>query len=499
MNVMKNYKKIIVIIIKDNSKFIIYRNKKSKTDRFKFLEVALSKPLNIYPFLNKSFKKLFGHSMNKKNFVISNLHYKDINNKKAYYFVFYNYKRPMNKLCNNIHKFKKTTIENISKFLKAPYIKILENIPKDPIIIKKDLLYNNKSLKILLYDIFKEKISLDFYVDKRKSSYAALYMKNNKFFLKIKNVNDGYRELIGYYNIRFFYPVPKLIYFIRLRNKTFLFYEYEKSIRKDKGLFLDFLNKKNDYNLHNFEILINFFISSYKIFHIYSKNYPSNIYFLKRVYMLNKLLRNKKISWILDYKFIVNNKKFNKNARDLIKETINYFNSRPNQLCFLNQGDPLLINLGEKPIFFDLESAGINPISSDFAIFFWGIFIAESYYYARYHPESYNYHNSLLKNLSSKKPVIKYKIDKKKKIIDIKLEYKLSKIQKDFFFNYKRFLKKTKQSEIEKSFRYFLLMRILTPLDISKYKIEDLISTLAFLHYFYNSELRKDLNIAHFL
>ena len=52
----------------------------------------------------------------------------------------------------------------------------------------------------------------------------------------------------------------------------------------------------------------------------------------------------------MDYDICVNDKK--RKTRDIINECCEYFNKKHPYRCFLTQGDPNVLNIGIKPIFF---------------------------------------------------------------------------------------------------------------------------------------------------
>lgn len=224
----------------------------------------------------------------------------------------------------------------------------------------------------------------------------------------------------------------------------------------------------------------------------YHDTYPVENFFKNRIDTRIKeiVMKDQRIINMLDYKLIINGEIFPDTTRNILNDVIKYFSKRRNEICFLSQGDPTTINIGDKPIFFDFETSGMNPIVAELAIFFWAVFIAESYYNPKYHPESFERRKIFIKEYICNKPMIQYRIGKKEKTLEINLKYsplykKIDILQ--FYFN--EFIKKSlcgKMEELNK-LRYFLAMRILSTFDISKYSEEDIMSSIAFLHIFCNS------------
>jgi len=90
----------------------------------------------------------------------------------------------------------------------------------------------------------------------------------------------------------------------------------------------------------------------------------------------------------------------------------------------LSHGDPGDLNIGVKPIFFDLETFGFNPFALEFATFFWNVFLGGDYFFPIYHNSKYVFHNNVYRDI--------HKIDIKylwnNNVIDVqKLRINLSK------------------------------------------------------------------------
>lgn len=355
--------------------------------------------------------------------------------------------------------------------------------------------------KVFLRNFFSKIVGKDCKIEQFKKINKSIHGRfdiynGQSMFFKILGKNEARDEFINYLKISPVYPVPKMKFYYILKEWAVLIYDYEHFVDR-RGLFFDSLNEKR-YNKKSFEKLIKIYRRAFNLSKVYRKSYPLEKFFSGRVNSrLKDVLKNKAIKEILDYKIIINGENYKLNTRNLINETSSYFTRKRKELCFLSQGDPEPINLGTKPILFDFESSGINPLLAEFAIFLWGVFMEESYYALKYHKKAYRDrfdYRSLVKN----KPKLRYKIDKKKRVLKMNLQYSISEVQKDMLLEYyNKFFKKVMGKDAERilgCLKYFMAMRILTTLNFDLYKKEDIYSSIAFLHLFYNLPVSNSLN-----
>ena len=95
-----------------------------------------------------------------------------------------------------------------------------------------------------------------------------------------------------------------------------------------------------------------------------------------------------------DYEIIMDEKEY-VSVMKIIKETTKYFNKKHIYDCYLTQGDPNVLNIGRKPIFFDFETAGYNSILAEIATFIWSILFADLYFAPKYHKNSFKNHEAI--------------------------------------------------------------------------------------------------------
>jgi len=362
---------------------------------------------------------------------------------------------------------------------------------------------NNKlrNIRRFFQNCLSERYSLVQSYKTNKSTHGKIIDKKNKaYFFKILPLRESKSELKNYKKLQILYPLPKLNRYIELNDSGILLYDYEDIVEKEGGLLIDYLNE-DKFDIRILRRILKIYKNSFKFHHALKDKYTSDKFFSRRVKPRLKegILQDRRISEILDYQIKINGKIFTQNTREIIEETIDYFNKPRRELCFLSQGDPEPINLSTQPLFFDFETAGLNPVISEFAIFLWGFFMEEAYYAPKYNKNYYLSRKGFLEGLGKNKPIILVDKDIKNKTLNITFEYFISRSRKKIILCYFRdFFKKIADKEeiiLLKKFRYFLVMRILTTLDPKKYSLEDIYSTLAFLHLFCNSRITKTLNM----
>lgn len=183
---------------------------------------------------------------------------------------------------------------------------------------------------------------------------------------------------------------------------------------------------------------------------------------------------------ILDYDICVNGKI--RKTREILNECCKYFNEEHKYLCFLTQGDPNVLNIGIKPIFFDFNTAGYNYYVAEFSTFMWSILIADAYFCPKYHMNSYYNHEEICHKQNKYKPEIIYKIENK--CITIEGKAKTSNIRANFVLKYLEMLKNN-NLKINKDIIYFLIMRILCIFNLNEMSEFDKIYCLYFVHTVY--------------
>lgn len=342
---------------------------------------------------------------------------------------------------------------------------------------------NNDSLKKFFFDIGYNTIKIN---HQNNSLNGILKKANKKYFFKVGTAQEIYSEIEGYVLLKNKYPIPKLIKIIYCNELIIIIMTYEDSIDINKGLLTELFNSTS--NIDNTSIIFDEILQSYKTnmnLLLYRNNAPVDRFFSDRV-------DERIIKWYLsengnninlfDYALNINGTQYGSTST-ILRECNEYFKSRPKLLCLLSQGDPGELNIGVKPIFLDLQTAGYNYLVAEISIFFWSVYIGGGYLYPKYHPKSYWYHENALQHMYENKFNQKYYINHKEKTIYASVNtYTSIKRKKfiDIYFNL--FNDKRLQNHINIHLRYFIIYRIASVINLKKMEEYDLILNLAHIH-----------------
>ena len=311
----------------------------------------------------------------------------------------------------------------------------------------------------------------------QNNSINGSTIKNKiKYFFKIMSSERCKQEIKGYLSIKEEYPVPKLVEYIEYTDIGILIYEYVDAIKNNQGLLHDFiLNCEENYK-YNLKVVNN-------IFQYYGKSlkkickvnsFPMEEFYKKR--MNTRLLKWYKDWEINEYKILINGT-IVINLKEIIRTLKNYFEKVKMYDAFLSQGDPNTVNIGIKPIFMDLTTAGYNYIGAEIAAFIWSELIADAYFCPKYHAKSYKDHEKILHIYDNYKPNLKYSINRDKKTIQIDGNIKISKIRKEILNEYlKIFIKNN--IVVGEELKYYIVMRILCIFNIREMEEIDTIYSL---------------------
>lgn len=309
---------------------------------------------------------------------------------------------------------------------------------------------------------------------------------NKKYFFKIGSIQDIYQEIRGYFTIKNEYPVPPIYEIILLNEDIILIYYYEESISTDSGTLSDYINDctQNNYQLSSEQINNILCIYKHNLHHTKISNAaPIDLFYRERkdTRIIPWYLKNDEFLRILKYNTSINGK-----AAEVPYDTINdcncYFSEDRNLTCFLCQGDPNELNIGMKPIFFDFQTSGYNPIAAEFAILFWSLYLAGGYFYPKYHEAAYRMHKNIVKNVCLHKPDIKYSIDHIQKQIRIELNYKPNYARGQVLKNYLEvFRQDSLLDELNKNLKFHLIYRVIGTLNILQMEETDMVMSLAFM------------------
>lgn len=319
---------------------------------------------------------------------------------------------------------------------------------------------------------------------------TAIYNKNKCFF-KIVDEEFFIKEINGYLISYKKIPTMEILFIKRLfRCKKYLIaYTFDNTVKESIGLLNDVfvnndLNKqileKNYKQIRQVLNMYNDVYSSKKEQHNYC---PSNVFFedrinkrLKKWYINSRKMKNLVIDYNNEYVYLSN----------ILNEVFSYFekNIYTRRECILTQGDPNTLNISTRPCFFDLATAGYNPIIGELAITIISTLIYDNYFCPKYHSKSYFLHEKSLKQYKYFTPNLNYK--KSKNIIKINSNIITSNIRKKYILDYIDILKKH-DILIEEEIKYYIIMRLLCVFNIKKMSEIDFYYSLYLVVYFYKN------------
>ncbi|MBN1275583.1 NUDIX hydrolase [Candidatus Woesearchaeota archaeon] len=315
----------------------------------------------------------------------------------------------------------------------------------------------------------------------RKSTFGKMKIGDSFYFFKIINDESADTELQGYFSIRFIYPVAKLHYVLRSSSDSVLVYDFEDSITERSGLLTDELVKET-INMSKIKSLFDLLGDSIDLYSEKIKDYPLKKYFSNRInsILVHDIMNDDALKKKRSYRLKMNDILLPVTFDDIFNELISFFTSDASEIGYYSQGDFSPSNIGMKPIFFDYEVAGFNPVVGDYAIFFWNLYLAEHYFYPKYHPEAYT-NDLVLNNVKLNKPKFKYFIDNEKKLISFNLDFKPKNYHLACIKEYNNMISLHLEKDVLKNVKYYISMRILASLNITTFDTSDFFMSLCFL------------------
>lgn len=303
-----------------------------------------------------------------------------------------------------------------------------------------------------------------------KSTIGILENNSKRYFFKEKNENS-IKEVEGFNNIKDFYKTSNLC----IETDKYIIYEYIKEL---------FTNTLNDYFYGKEDrIVIPLILNSYKnamrksMVLIDEKDTKTSKFFKGRLDHIEKLLKS------IEYEKIIINKD-NYEIKIILKDLISEIRKDKEVHAFLTNGSPTDGNITTNGYITDFENAGYNSVVSEIAILFVSFFTHGSYFYPKYNEQDYPSHVASLKTYNNYKPNIKYKTIKDTIYVseyDFKINTKNKEVllgflemykTSPFFENYKNELKYLK---------YYIFMRLLTPITLDQMSSYDKVSILTLI------------------
>ena len=300
-------------------------------------------------------------------------------------------------------------------------------------------------------------------IETNKGEFGFCKYNGNRYFYK--KVDNTSIEINRYKMLSNYYKVPKLIdYFdntiIYELNDSLVNYTIHEYLYKDNIYFdINCILKQYKNNLES-----TYLISEDKL--INKKFYCDRVYFLQKY--LNNAIFNKV--------YIYNYKEFD--IYKIINDTFIKISSEKKLYSFITNGDPTDTNISVDGYFSDYECAGYNSIVGEIAIFVVSILSHGSYFYPKYNKKVYIFRPYILKEYNKYKITINRrnnKIDGK-----IRIPYKNKNLLLSYLEFYNDILANNIKDNVNKYLKYYLIMRVLTPINVLDMDESD-INTIVFL------------------
>ncbi len=274
-------------------------------------------------------------------------------------------------------------------------------------------------------------------------------LNNQKVFYKFgENLQN---EITGYQKVKDFYDVPKLIF----QNRGTLIYEYKEELMT---------NTLHEYFYFNKKACIS------KVLEALKKPY-STLQRKKEELLENQKFFKGRTNLLLQY---LKDLTLPKELKDILKEIIRILNKPKTLSSIISLGDPTDTNISSFGLFTDFENAGFNSVVGEIAILFSSVITHGGYFYPKYNQDAYFLRSKILNCYQQYKPNLFFDIPIKKK---------------EFLLAYLTFLNQLKEirEDANKYLKYYLCMRILSPISLFLMSYEDYNLALFYVYYIYHN------------
>lgn len=308
-----------------------------------------------------------------------------------------------------------------------------------------------------------------------KSTIGVCLYNNQKYFFK--SIDEKNNELIKYELIKKYYNVSK----IAIKYKKYIIYEYIQDF--DKKTINDYLyGSEKKINIKSIIAQYHNSINSTLILKN-EKECESAQYFLGRTHLIKDYIKD------LDYGSLIMNDEIY-DIKSVLNDIISNIEKRKKIYAFISQGDPTDTNITTTGLFTDFENSGYNSLISEFAIIFVSLFSHGRYFYPKYNKKAYVINKAIINKFNKYKIMNNYCIDNGNiyiKKIDIKLPEKNKKLILSFIELYLNNSNYGKYSTDFSLIKYYICMRLLTPININIMDKDDKITILTLVMYIYNN------------
>ncbi len=362
-------------------------------------------------------------------------------------------------------------------------LKKLKNYDLKPTELKNFLIKLNEKAELLI-----QRDNSHNFNNKERKFNGLLIGGKKKIFYKISDEISYKKEIAGYKKIKKFYPVPKIINYFNFKKAGVIFFEFENSIKKNQGLLNDLSTLQSPLFLKRYNKILNLyrkiFLKSLKKI----KKSENSIFFQERI--LTRVKKYYDENFLNSFERVIvnfNGIKLKLYPKKIIKELELFFDEKEkNRWGVISQGDPISLNIGIKPIFFDFHVSGYNYLMAEFATFFWSNLALDDYFALIYNPNSYINHEKSFEQLNKvqcQKNILNYKINSiRKKILILYLKKVINPCLEAI-------KQKEKNYEWYKEFKNFIAMRIISVFNLKDMSRKDQLLSLAYLQLFFENNI----------
>ncbi len=319
--------------------------------------------------------------------------------------------------------------------------------------------------------------------DKKEMTHGVSFLDQEKIFYKIIPRNLFLKELQGYKILKKYYPVSNLKYQLLIENKGILIFEYEKTNQENYGLLVDHLSDKDF--IEKFEEILKIYKSIFLKTLKKIDNSADSIFYKDRMNVrIKKYYYSKFMSTFEGKKVLLNGKTLTLTPMKIMKELEKFFDNELETWGVISQGDPVDLNIGMKPIFFDYLTGGYNYLMSEFANFYWANLIHGDYFAPLYQTNAFVNHEKVFDYLGKvvwgKNKMNCYIKSIRKEMI----EKYVSEVLNPCFKN----IPAEEKYEWYHEFKHFIALRIIGIFDLRKMSKHDQILSLSYLQLFFELE-----------
>lgn len=297
-----------------------------------------------------------------------------------------------------------------------------------------------------------------------KSVLKIVTKNKHKYFHK-ELKNNNLDEIEGYNIVSKLYNVPKRINIIGNE----IVYEYKEELISNTLHEYIYQNKIEKINYENIMVQIK---QNYLNKALMKESKCKNIKFFKnRTDILEKYKRDKIFKQVYCYKGI------NYNPINIINEVIKVLNEDKELTSYITLGDPTDTNISTTGIFTDFENGGYNSVIGEIAISFASFLTHGGYFYPKYNKEAYLIRPYILDNYYKYEP----------EYINNEIILKCNKKSYEIIKNILNIYTDLDTNEVRKYLKYYICMRILTPIDVLKMEEKDKRYIILYLIYIYHN------------